>query len=116
MLSLYRDRYSDFSVQQFHDHLRKHHNYRLGYTVTKVHLQRSGLVRPFAKRSAHRKKRPRRPMIGMLLHQDGSRHRWLAELGPLDLIVTMDDASDGKPWPMARLKSLTDGLPVLAGT
>ena len=93
MLGLYRDRYSDFTVKQFHDHLRKHHNYRLGYTVTKVHLQRSGLVRPAVKRSAHRKKRPLRPLRGMMLHQDGSRHAWLEGQAPLDLIVTLDDAT-----------------------
>ena len=93
MLGLYRDRYSDFTVKQFHEHLRKHHNYRLGYTVTKVHLHRAGLVRPAVKRSAHRKKRPRRPFTGMMLHQDGSPHEWLTGCAPLDLIVTMDDAT-----------------------
>jgi hypothetical protein len=29
----------------------------------------------------------------MLLHQDGSTHEWLAGQGPLDLIVTLDDAT-----------------------
>lgn len=29
----------------------------------------------------------------MMLHQDGSRHAWLADHAPLDLIVTMDDAT-----------------------
>ena len=29
----------------------------------------------------------------MMLHQDGSRHAWLAGQPPLDLIVTMDDAT-----------------------
>ena len=93
MLGLYRDRYCDFTVKHFHDQLRKHHGYVLGYTVTKVHLHRAGLVRPAVKRSAHRKKRPRRPFIGMMLHQDGSRHAWLEGQAPLDLIVTMDDAT-----------------------
>jgi hypothetical protein len=65
----------------------------LGYTVTKLALHAAGLVRPAPKRSAHRKKRPRRPMRGMLLHQDGSRHVWLEGQGALDLIVTMDDAT-----------------------
>jgi hypothetical protein len=30
---------------------------------------------------------------GMMLHQDGSRHTWLEGEPPLDLIVTMDDAT-----------------------
>jgi len=51
------------------------------------------LVRKAPKRSAHRKKRPRRPLAGMLLHQDGSRHVWIEGLPAMDLIVTMDDAT-----------------------
>lgn len=93
MLGLFRDKYADFTVKHFHEQLRKRHNYKLGYTVTKVHLHRAGLVRPAVKRSAHRKKRPRRPFIGMMLHQDGSRHAWLEGQAPMDLIVTLDDAT-----------------------
>ena len=76
MLGLFGDKYADFTVKHFHEQLRKRHNYKLGYTVTKVHCT-GGLVRPPAKRSAHRKKRPRRSLFGMMLHQDGSRHAWL---------------------------------------
>ena len=93
MLGLYRDTYADFTVKHFHEQLVKRHNYVLGYTVTKVHLHRAGLVQPAVKRSAHRKKRPRRPMVGMMLHQDGSPHAWLEGQAPLDLIVTLDDAT-----------------------
>jgi transposase len=93
MLGLYRDKYSDFAVKHFHEQLTKRHNYKLGYTVTKLHLHRAGLVKAAPKRSAHRKKRPRRPMRGMMLHQDGSRHMWLEGLPAMDLIVTMDDAT-----------------------
>ncbi len=93
MLGLFRDKYADFTVKHFHEQLRKRHHYKLGYTVTKVHLHRAGLVRPAVKRSAHRKKRPRRPFVGMMLHQDGSRHAWLEGQAPMDLIVTLDDAT-----------------------
>jgi len=94
MLGLYRDKYADFTVKHFHEQLTKRHNYTLGYTVTKLVLHRAGLVRPAPKRSAHRKKRPRRPMRGMMLHQDGSRHVWIEGLPAMDLIVTMDDATN----------------------
>ena len=93
MLGLYRDKYADFTVKHFHEQMQKRHDYTLGYTVTKSHLHRAGLVRPAPKRSAHRKKRPRRPMRGMMLHQDGSRHAWIEGLPAMDLIVTMDDAT-----------------------
>lgn len=93
MLGLYRDKYADFTVKHFHEQLRKRHGYVLGYTVTKLALHAAGLVRRAAKRSAHRKKRPRRPLAGMLLHQDGSRHVWIEGLPAMDLIVTLDDAT-----------------------
>jgi len=69
MLGLYRELYRGFTVKHFHEQLGKRHGYTLGYTVTKLHLHRAGLVQPATKRSAHRKKRPRRPMMGMMLHQ-----------------------------------------------
>jgi transposase len=94
MLGLYRDLYRGSTVKHFHEQLGKRHNYTLGYTVTKLHLHRSGLVQAATKRSAHRKKRPRRPMVGMLLHQDASTHAWLpGDLGKHDLVVTMEDAT-----------------------
>jgi transposase len=93
MLGLFRDKYADFTVKHFHEQLQKRHGYVLGYTVTKLALHTAGLVRKAPKRSAHRKKRPRRPLPGMLLHQDGSRHGWIEGLPTMDLIVTMDDAT-----------------------
>ena len=94
MLGLYRDLYRGFTVKHFHEQLAKRHNYQLGYTVTKLHLHRSGLVRKATQRSAHRKKRPRRPLVGMMLHQDASTHAWLAgDAGKHDLVVTMEDAT-----------------------
>jgi transposase len=93
MLGLYRDKYSDFTVKHFHEKLVRHHDYKLGYTVTKLNLQASKLVQPAPARSAHRKKRARRPLPGMMLHQDGSRHVWIEGLAALDLIVTLDDAT-----------------------
>jgi transposase len=94
MLGLYRSHYRDFTVKHFHEQLLKRHGYKLGYTVTKVHLHRAGLVEAATKRSAHRKKRPRRPMVGMLIHQDASTHAWLpGQSRKYDLVVTMDDAT-----------------------
>lgn len=96
MLGLYSDLYRGFTVKHFHEHLVKRHNYVLGYTVTKLHLHRSGLVQKAKTRSAHRKKRPRRPMVGMMLHQDASTHAWLpGDVHHYDLVVTMEDATSG---------------------
>jgi len=93
MLEQYRSRYLGWNVKHFHDHLVKHHNVNWGYTWTKCQLQRSGLVIKVCGRGKHRRRRPRRPCIGMMLHQDGSTHEWLEGQPKLDLIVTMDDAT-----------------------
>ena len=94
VLTLYRERYRGFTARHFHDKLRQHHGFALSYSWTKLRLQAAGLIAKAPRRSAHRRKRPRRPLTGMLLHQDGSRHRWLPALEQqLDLIVTMDDAT-----------------------
>lgn len=94
MLGLYQERYEGFTIKHFHEQLRARHDYKLGYTVTRLSLQRAGLVRRAPKRSAHRKKRPRRPLVGMMLHQDASRFAWLpGDPQSYDLVVTMDDAT-----------------------
>jgi len=92
VLTLYCARYRGFTVKHFHEKLVSHHDFHHGYTWTKTTLQRAGLVRVAKRRGAHRRKRPRRPMAGMMLHQDGSSHEWVAGQ-QWDLIVTMDDAT-----------------------
>ncbi len=92
--ALYRDRYQGWTVKHFHERAAAQHGLAASYGWTKSVLQASGLVRAAPKRGAHRKKRPRKPVPGLMLHQDGSRHLWLPGLGrPIDLIVTMDDAT-----------------------
>ena len=90
---LYRERYLGFTARHFHEYLRATHGYSLSYSWTRGFLQSRGLIAKAPRRGAHRRKRPRRPMVGMMLHQDGSRHAWLAGRAPLDLIVTLDDAT-----------------------
>jgi hypothetical protein len=96
---LYVERYPDFTVKHFHEQRKKRHDYKLGYTVTRLALHGAGLVRPAPKRSAHRKKRPRRAMVGMMLRQDASRSAWLpGEARQYDLVVTLDDATSAIYW------------------
>ena len=90
---LYRERYSGFTAKHFHEHLRRDHGFRWGYTWTKTFLQGRGLLAKAPRRGAHRRKRERRPMVGMMLHQDASPHEWIEGLGSFDLVVTMDDAT-----------------------
>ena len=91
--TLYRTRYAGFTAKHFHEHLVKEHNFSWGYTWTKTFLYSKGLLEKAKRRGAHRRKRERRPLPGMMLHQDGSMHVWLAGQPALDLIVTLDDAT-----------------------
>ena len=91
--ALYRERYRGFTARHFHEHLVAEHKFSWSYTWTKTFLQSKGLLEKAKRRGAHRRKRPRRPMPGMMLHQDGSRHAWLQGQPALDLIVTLDDAT-----------------------
>src|SRR5271163_4680788 len=90
---LYRTRYRGFIARHFHEHLVREHLFRWSYAWTKLFLQSKGLLEKAPRRGVHRRKRPRRPLPGMMLHQDGSRHGWLAGQAAMDLIVTMDDAT-----------------------
>jgi hypothetical protein len=94
VLELYRTRYAGWTVKHFPERLTDKPGVKRSYGWTKSVLHAAGLVRPAVKRSAHRKKRPRRPVSGMMVHQDGSHHLWLPALGrPVDLIGTLDDAT-----------------------
>jgi len=93
VLGLYREKYFDFNVRHFHDKLVAEHGIRLSYTWVKKALQGAGLVARGRKRGVHRKRRPRRPLPGMLLPIDGSHHRWFQDERWYDLIVILDDAT-----------------------
>lgn len=90
---LFRERYAGFTAKHFHEHLVRDHGFRWGYSWTRNYLQDRGYLARAPRRGAHRRKRPRRPLVGMMLHQDGSPHPWLAGRAPLDLVITLDDAT-----------------------
>ena len=92
MISLYETQYYDFTVKHFHEKLPEH-GFKLSYTWVKNKLQEAGVVKKAKKRGQHRRKRERKPLPGMMLHQDGSRHEWVPGQ-QWDLIVTMDDANN----------------------
>jgi len=93
VLALYREKYFDLNVRHFHEKLREKHQIRLSYTWVKKALQGAGLVRRERKRGVHRRRRERRPLPGMLLHIDGSRHQWFQDDRWYDLLVILDDAT-----------------------
>ena len=80
-------------MRHFHEKLLEQHGLALSYSWVKLALQGAGLVAKRRQRGKHRKRRARRPIPGMLLHIDGSRHRWFQDERWYDLIVVLDDAS-----------------------
>ena len=93
VLRLYREEYFDLNIRHFHEKVQEEHDIELSYTWVQQALQGAGLVAKRRKRGPHRRRRPRRPMVGMLLHIDGSKHRWLNDDRWYDLIVILDDAT-----------------------
>src|SRR5215510_6681296 len=93
VLGLYREKYFDLNVRHFHEKLKGEHQIDLSYSWVKAALQGAGLVARARKRGVHRRRRERRPLPGMLLHIDGSRHQWFQDERWYDLIVILDDAT-----------------------
>jgi len=93
VLALYQEKYFDFNVRHFHEKLREEHGIGLSYTWVKAAFEGAGLVKKTGRRGVHRRRRPRRPLAGMLLHMDGSRHRWFADERWHDRLVILDDAT-----------------------
>jgi len=102
LTDLYSNRYRGFTVKHFYSWYRRAHQGLRSYTWVKHTLQGKGLVSKALRRGAHRRRRPQSPYVGMMLHQDGSRHEWVPGKR-WDLIVTMDDAT-GEHYSMFFVK------------
>ena len=93
VLRLYREVYFDLNIRHFHEKLSEEHGIELSYTWVQKALQGAGLVARGKRRGKHRRRRERRPLSGMLLHIDGSKHQWFGDERWYDLIVILDDAT-----------------------
>lgn len=92
MTELYCSRYAGWNVQHFYRKYEKEHAGERSYSWVKTRLQEAGLSARGKHQGAHRKKRERMPLAGMMLHQDGSTHEWV-DGQVWDLIATLDDAT-----------------------
>ena len=92
---LRRECYPDFSVRHFYERATEVHGLTLSYTWTRLVLQNAGLAEKAPGRGRYRRKRERRPLVGLMLHLDASTHRWLPDQPMQDLVVMLDDA-DGR--------------------
>jgi transposase len=91
LVGRYESRHRGWNVKHFYSWYKRDGGQR-SYTWVKNTLQSKGSVSKKAKRGAHRKRRERSPLDGMMVHQDGSNHEWVPGK-KWNLIVTMDDAT-----------------------
>ena len=92
LFRLRRTHYADFSIQHFWEFATESHGLAISYTATRLALQAAGLAEKAPARGKYRRQRERRPLVGMLLHLDGSTHTWIPGQPQQDLIVMQDDA------------------------
>ena len=92
VVQTYKSGFAGWNEAHFHSKYRSEFKGARSYSWVKTVLQGAGLVRTAQRRGKHRIKRERAPLVGMMVHQDASTHRWVS--GQVwDLVVTMDDAT-----------------------
>jgi transposase len=94
ILRLYREKYFDFNISHFYDKLKQEHEIKLSYNWVRLALEGAGLIKKRTRGDKHRKRRPRKPLIGMMLHMDGSPHDWFGNGTEYDIITISDDANN----------------------
>lgn len=90
--ALYKERYDGWTVKHFFERYQARHRGQRSYTWVKNRLQEAGAIRLGKRKGKHRQRRERKPLAGMMIHQDGSTHPWVPG-HRWDLIVTLDDAT-----------------------
>jgi len=94
VLRLYREKYFDFNMSHFYDKLTKYHDIHLSYNWIRLALEGAGLVEKRNRRDPHRKRRARKPLVGMMMHMDGSPHDWFGDGTEYDMVTLSDDANN----------------------
>ena len=92
VVQLYKSGFAGWNVAHFHTKYKAEFAGARSYSWLKTVLQGAGQVKSSKRRGKHRIKRERAPLGGMMVHQDASTHRWVADQ-VWDLVVTMDDAT-----------------------
>ena len=82
-------------MRHFYEHVTEKHGVKVSYNWLRLMLQEAGVVEKEPARGQYRRRRERRPMVGMLVHLDASTHEWISGLPMQDLVVALDDA-DGR--------------------
>lgn len=92
VVQLYKSGFAGWNVAHFHSKYKAEFAGPRSYSWLKSVLQGAGVVKTSKRPGKHRIKRERMPLVGMMVHQDASTHRWVPDC-VWDLVVTMDDAT-----------------------
>jgi len=88
--------YADYNSLHLQEILAEIYGISLSYSSLQQIRREAGYPTPRKKRQPqHRRRRPRRPIYGMMLQADASIHPWLEDRGPkLALVALIDDATN----------------------
>ncbi len=93
-LELVKQHYSDFGPTFANEKLLDEHRLLLSVNTLRKIMLTEGLYAVKLHKPKHRKWRPRRTCVGMLVQLDGSEHAWFEERGPkCALLIFIDDAT-----------------------
>jgi transposase len=95
ILRLHQECYAEFNDTHFVEMLEEREGLRIGRETVRRWLRQAG-ISPKRHRCPprHRRRRPRRPQLGLLMQWDGSPHPWFGpERPPCSLLHATDDAT-----------------------
>jgi hypothetical protein len=77
VVHLYKCGFAGWNVAHFHSKYKAEFAGARSYSWIKSVLQGAGVIKASRRRGKHRIKRERKPLGGMMIHQDASTHRWV---------------------------------------
>ena len=95
IINLRKSNYKGFNDTQFTEKLNEKEGIRVSRETVRMLLRQNSIAPVIKKRKPkHRKRRERKPQVGMMVQMDGSHHDWLEGRGPkLCLMLAVDDAT-----------------------
>jgi transposase len=106
VVALSREKYDQFNDTHFVEMLREREGLRIGRETVRRWRREAGLEPKRRRRPPrHHQRRPRRPVMGLLVQWDGSPHRWFGpDHPPCSLVHAIDDATNTALGMLFRLQ------------
>src|ERR1700722_5737311 len=99
MIELLRGPWLGFGPTFVTEKLEEIHSIKVSKETVRQSMIKAGFLQPKKQRTNHRKRRDRRPMLGMMIQLDGSPHDWFeGRAEKCTLLVFIDDATSQILW------------------